>query len=364
MVSSTRSDTITNKDLTWINIENPTRESMREILRYGYHFHELNIADCLSKIQIPKIDRYRDYIFVILHFPTATNTTSSPHHFHSPPQRDSTIAVITSSNTRKRKHSHASSSTSSLHLSQLSIFAGKNFLVTVHQGDLQPLNELFHECEEGDSSKRDEIMGKTSGYLLHKIIDVLVDDLFHLLMKIVGNLQDIEEAVFDDKVEVVREISLLRRDITALRRIVFPLSRIVSEISSRDIQKISEEEDLTEYYNDVEDHINKVLEVLESSRETIEIYKDTDFMLNTEKANQILGILTIVFTLSIPVAIIGTFYGMNINLSGEIETGPWTFLGTYTTLIIVLTISVASALVMYWYFRKVGWITSPIRRKT
>jgi magnesium transporter len=112
-------------------------------------------------------------------------------------------------------------------------------LVTMHQGDLQPLNELFYECKEGDSGKRDEIMGKTSGYLLHTIIDVLVDDLFHLLMRIVGNLQDIEEAVFDDRVEVVREISLLRRDVTALRRIVFPLNRIVSEISSRDIQKFS-----------------------------------------------------------------------------------------------------------------------------
>jgi magnesium transporter len=121
---------------------------------------------------------------------------------------------------------------------------------------------------------------------------------------------------------------------------------------------------LTEYYNDVEDHINKVLEVLESSRETIEIYKDTDFMLNTEKANQILAILTIVFTFSIPATVVGTFYGMNINLPGGIETGPWTFLGTYTTLIIVLTISTAFALVMYWYFHKVGWLTNPTRRKT
>lgn len=43
-------------------------------------------------------------------------------------------------------------------------------------------------------------MGKTSGYLVHTIIDVLVDDLFHLMMKIIGNLDDIEDAVFDDKV--------------------------------------------------------------------------------------------------------------------------------------------------------------------
>ena len=360
MAPSANLETITNKALTWINIENPTRESMGEVARQGYHLHELNIEDCLSKIQIPKVDRYKDYIFVLLHFPTITKS-GNHSNIQLPIHRASTIPAIIA---RARRRKYSDSFSTSMNLAQLSIFVGKDFLITVHQGDLQPLNDLFQQCKRGNYPQKDELMGKTSGYLLHTIIDVLVDDLFHLLMKIVGNLQDIEEAVFDDKVESVREISLLRRDITALRRIVFPLSRIVSEISSRVIQRFSEEEDLTEYYSDVGDHINKVLEVLESSKETIEIYKDTDFMLNSEKANQILSILTIVFTFSIPAAAIGTFYGMNINLPGGIETGPWTFFGIYTTLIVVLIISAASALLMYWYFHKVGWITNTARHKT
>jgi magnesium transporter len=97
-----------------------------------------------------------------------------------------------------------------MRLAQISIFVGKNFLVTVHQGDLQPISELFQQCKQGIA--KDEPMGKTFRYLLHTIIDALVDDLFHLLMRIVGNLEDIEEGVFDDKVDVVREIALLRRD--------------------------------------------------------------------------------------------------------------------------------------------------------
>jgi magnesium transporter len=336
---TTKLDTITNEGLTWINIERPTRDTMENLLaNRGFHFHELDIDDCLSKIQIPKIDKHNEYIFVVLHFP------SSPIH-----------AAINSAKKKARK-----ASTTTSHFSQLSVFAGWNFLVTIHQGDLQPLNDLFQQCKQGNINQKEEIMGKTSGYLLHTIIDVLVDDLFHMLMKIVGNLEDIEDAVFDDKVEVVKEISLLRREITILRRIVYPLKRIVSDIT-RDIQRFSEE-NLTEYFNDVEDHINKVLEVLETSRETIEIYKDTDFMLNTEKTNQILAILTIVFSLSIPATIIGTFYGMNITLPGGLETGPWTFLGTYTTLIIMLILSVAAAFLMYWSFRRVGWVTSSRRR--
>lgn len=293
MQETTKLDTITNEDLTWINIEKPTRDTMEKVLASrGYYFHELDIEDCLSKIQIPKIDRHNDYLFMVFHFPS------------SPSQR-----IVNSEKKKTRR-----SSATTLHFSQLSIFAGWNFLLTVHQGELQPLNDLFQQCKQGSSNQREELMGKTSGYLLHTLIDVLVKDLFHLLMKIVGNLEDIEDAVFDDKVEVVKEISLLRREITILRRIVFPLRGIVADIT-RDIQKFSEQ-NLTEYFNDVEHHIDKVLEVLETSRETIEIYKDTDFMLNTEKTNQILAILTIVFTLSIPAAIVGTFYGMNINLPG------------------------------------------------
>jgi magnesium transporter len=341
-VLETKVDIINNNSLTWLDIERPTREALMEILGKHYHFHELNIEDCLSKIQIPKIDRYSDHIFVILQFPT-TSRSSLPS------------STITNTIKIAKKDS-----LTKLRVSQLSVFMGRNFLVTVHQGDLQPLNELFQLCKKesinnGSSRQQDELMGKSSGYLFHTIIDTLVDDLLHQLMKIVGNLQDIEDAVFDNKVAVVKEISLLRREITTLRRIVFPFKRIVSEITNRDIQRFSEE-NLTKYFNDVEDHINKVLEVLESSKETIEIYKDTDFMLSTEKTNQTLAILTIVFTLSIPAAIIGTFYGMNVNIPGGLETGQWTFFAIYTTLIIVLIISGAFALLMYWYFRKVGWI--------
>ena len=62
------------------------------------------------------------------------------------------------------------------------------------------------------------------------------------------------------------------------------------------------------------DHLDKVIDALEESRETMEIYKDTDFMLSTEKTNRVLAVLTIVFTLAIPATVIGTFYGMNVSL--------------------------------------------------
>jgi len=77
-----------------------------------------------------------------------------------------------------------------------------------------------------------------------------------------------------------KEITILRREITSLRRVVLPLKKILLEIISRDVKKFSntkEEEELISYFDDVNDNIFKVLEALDESKETMEIYKDTDF---------------------------------------------------------------------------------------
>ncbi len=309
-------ESITNKNLTWIDIQKPTRKKLK-MLEGKYPFHELNIEDCLSKIQIAKIDRYQDHIFIILHFPTVDKDKSIPRS------------------------------------TQLAIFAGPNYLITVQQGELKPLIEMFSLCKDNEKQK-EMFMGGSSGYLLHSIIDLMVDDLLHVLMKLEGNLDDIEDLVFDEKVAVARDISLLRREITTLRRVVVPLRRIILDLS-KEMQKFSEE-DLTDYYDDVKDHTDKVLEVLEESKETIEIFKDTDFMLSTEKSNKILATLTILFTLSIPATVVGAYYGMNVNLPGGIATGTPVFLGPYTSFIILLIIAIIPSLVMVWYFKKLGWV--------
>jgi magnesium transporter len=237
--------------------------------------------------------------------------------------------------------------------SQLAIFVGYDYLITIHQGNLRALTEIFQICKI-NQNQRSSFMGNSSGYLFHSIIDLLVDDLLHILIKVEGNLDDIEDLVFNERIAIAKEISRLRREITTLKRLVYPLKRTILTIS-REIQKFSEE-DLTLYFDDVKDHIDKVIEVLDESKETIEIFKDTDFMLSAEKTNKILAILTILFTLSIPATIAATYYGMNVNLPGGIETGATTFLGPYTTFIIIILISIIPAGAMIYGFKRKGWL--------
>jgi magnesium transporter len=238
---------------------------------------------------------------------------------------------------------------------QLAFFIGKDYLVTIHYGELKPLVEMVNHCKD-DSQYRNEMLGKSSGFLLYKIVDALVDDLLHTLRRIVENLDEIEDDVFDENKSTPKKISLLRREITILRRIVHPLRKTVLETSKNTQRFSNPDDDLVIHFDDVIDHIDKVAETLDEAKETMEIYKDTDFMLSTEKSNKILATLTIIFTLTIPPTVVGALYGMNINLPGGIQTGNWTFLGEYTTLIIMLIVSMLPSALMFSYFYKKKWL--------
>ncbi|MEK0338771.1 MAG: magnesium transporter CorA family protein [Nitrosopumilus sp.] len=315
-------DIIQGKKFVWINLQNPDRKEV-EKLAEKYNFNTLNIEDCMTKFELPKLDSYEEHFFVILHFPPLAQKIGISKN------------------------------------SQLSIFLGKDFIVTVNQGDLKPLVELVEICKtDSDQQRKERLLGKSSGVLLHEIIDVLVDDLLHTSRKIIANLDEMEDRVFDEKKPVARSIALLRREINRLRRIANPLKKFVLEIA-KNIERFSEREDeeLMLFFDDIIDHIDKVIETLEESRETMEIYKDTDFVLSTEKTNKVLAVLTIIFTLAIPSTVIGTFYGMNVNLPGGIGDNSMIF-GPFTTLIIIIVASAIPAILMFAYFKKLGWISS------
>jgi magnesium transporter len=315
-------ETIQGEGFVWIDLQNPDRNDVEKLAK-KYNFNALNIEDCMTKFELPKLDSYDDHFFVILHFPPLAQKIGISKN------------------------------------SQLSIFVGKDFLVTVHQGDLKPLVELVEICKTSiDQQRKDRLLGKSSGLLLHEILDVLVDDLLHISRKIIANLDEIEDRVFDETKPVARSIALLRREINRLRRIVNPLKKFVLEIAKH-VKRFSgsEGDELTLFYDDVIDHIDKVIETLEESRETMEIYKDTDFVLSTEKTNKVLAVLTIIFTLAIPSTVIGTFYGMNVDLPGGIGNNSM-FLGPFTTFIIVIIASAIPAIMMFAYFKKLGWISS------
>jgi magnesium transporter len=176
-------------------------------------------------------------------------------------------------------------------------------------------------------------------------------------------LEDIEDDVFNDKIVLTKRISLLRRDIATLSRIANPLKQVIMEIMTKDIQNLLDEkeihrqqeggsnsvDDLVLFFSDLKDHIGKVIEALNSSNKTIAIYQDTNFMLSNDKTNRALTVLTTMFTLTIPITVISTIYGMNVKIPGGNEM-PWILFGPYTTFILILMGSAIASLVMLLVF--------------
>lgn len=309
--------TITHKKISWTDITNPSRAVIGKLAQH-YPFHPLHLEDCISKGQFPKIEESLEdqYLFLLLRF---------PHYLVS---EDKII------------------------ISQICFFLGKNYLVTIHEETDDTISNIFRDCW-GNLEEREAYIDNSSAHLIYTIIDQLSKELASPLQAIIKEVERSEDIVFDDKVSAVYQIGQLRQKIITLRRVIGPLRALISDMVTR-INKFTSQ-NLTVYFDNIAHRLDKAWETLEEARETVEIYKDSDFTFSTEKTNKILAVLTLIFTLTIPATVIGTFYGMNILLPGGIEVGNWTFWGKYTTLFIILIVAIIPTLLMQWYFRKRGW---------
>ncbi len=301
-------------DITWIDIENPSHKEINELAE-KYFLHPLHLEACLLKGQLDRVEKEEKYLFILLHSP--------------------------SYNTAENK----------IQTEQICIFLGKNYLITVHEGSELTISNLFKECQE-DKDKQEAFFKKSASYLLYNVIDNIIKDISSLHKVTLQELDDIEDLVFDVKVSGAYKISQLRQKIIRLRRLISPFKSMVSDLASNQNEFVGS---MSRYYKNILNEVNKLWESLDEAKETIEIYKDADFIVSTEKTNQILSVLTIVFTLTIPATVFGTFYGMNILLPGGLEAGSWMELGPFTTFYFVLGISALAILLMLWFFKFKNW---------
>ncbi len=302
--------TITHGKLKWLNIEKPTARET-EYLAQNYPFHPLDLDDCLSRIQRPKIDKYESYLFMVLHFPVYNKE-----------------ARVTTA-------------------SQVSIFIGEDYLITSHTSALKPLAKLFVDCEANEKSRR-EYMGRSSSYLLYLILDRLINYCFPILYKIVDNIENVEDDIFaEGKRETVRELSILRRDVIAFRRIIKPQTEVFELLENEDWPVIKVDPEV--YFGDIADHARKIQDTLDDYKEVVEGLNDTNNTLYSFRTNQVIRVLTIISTIMLPLALIAGISGMNM----------WPFTGdgpgwqAFLVVALVMTAITGGMLVL---FRRKRWI--------
>jgi len=260
----------------WVNIKKPSEEDVLA-LKKKYRFHKLDLEDCLSESQRPKIDEYENYLFIVLHFPYYN---------------------------RRTRH---------IATEQVNIFIGQNYLITLHNGHLEELDTIFKKCKKSKKSK-ELFFGHSTGFLLYSIINNLFSSSFSVTDKIQLKLKRIEQAIFETAhvKDQLFDIMVTKKNIITLRKILLPQRTVIAALEHK--QKRFLPDNLEIYFDDVVDQIERLWNILETEKEVIESLEDTNESLLSHKINNTMRTLTVFSVIMLPLTFLTGLFGMNVRL--------------------------------------------------
>lgn len=264
------------KKLTWVNIDQINAEAIK-YLKEHYNFHHLDYEDLQSEQQTPKIDTYKNYLFLVLQFP------------------------------------QWQASTKTINAHEIDIFVGEDYLITIQHTKSKDIKNFFYRCMNNRNVKS-EWMSSSTGYLLYHLVEALFQKSRPMLNKLGSQVSRIEESVFDGDTELtntVKQLAVLRRNVLSLRRIIEPQKYITATMSHT--RKPFLPEELAIYFDNVSDYLNKVWAITETYKDTINGIHVTLESLITQRTNKVIGSLTVISVALLPLTLLSGIYGMNID---------------------------------------------------
>ncbi|HEY6694133.1 MAG TPA: magnesium/cobalt transporter CorA [Solirubrobacteraceae bacterium] len=303
-----RAEIVESPGLRWINIERP-RSVDQAWLEERFDFHPLDYEDVFSRNQRPKVDEYDDYLFIVLHFPRYDKQVGR------------------------------------LNAAEVDLFVGPDYLITIPNEPLQPIEYLFERCRTSEEL-REQLFSKGAGYLLYKIVDDCVDASFPMLRKIGNKLERIEEEIFEgNSAEVVRDISNVKQEIINFRKIVRPQRSAFQDLERNKARYMAEDLDI--YFEDINDASERVWDMLENYKEVVEALESTNEAQIAHRTNETFRVLTAISVIVLPLTLVASIWGMNVHVPGEQDTTA------FWVIVAAMVVLLGS---MAYYFRRRGWL--------
>ena len=303
-------ETINFENVKWLHILNPSEDDFEFLLK-EYEFHPLDIEDCRSVNQRPKIDEYDDYYFLILHFPFFDKANKF------------------------------------VRVKEVKIFWGKDYIVTIGRSHWVVKN-LFKDLQKKHELGSEELSDivQSSDSLLYNILDRLMVETYTLILRIGTEVDGINYDIFSKKSEkVIEQLSITRKNIISLNTTFKPQVRVFHKFESGGIKGY--EEDMEDYWGNILDQYQKMFDLVEDYGELIEGLSHTFDSLQTNKTNEIMRSLTFISTVMLPLSVISGIYGMNVNLPFMQE--GWVF-GVIIAVMLIVVVG------FIFYFKKKRWL--------
>ncbi|HMI81017.1 MAG TPA: magnesium/cobalt transporter CorA [Solirubrobacterales bacterium] len=287
----------------WLGVVEPSEEEFKAVAA-EFGLHELAVEDAVRAHQRPKVEAYRETIHVVV----------KPARYVDP---DEVIEV-----------------------GELSIFVAPNFVITVRHGDADLAS--VRERLEG----RPDLLEKGPGAVLYAIVDHVVDRYMEAVHGFDEDVREVELQVFGEGQNPTERIYKLEREVLEFQAAARPLGEALEELCSGSFAVVPET--LHEYFRDVEDHLRRVSTRIESFRQLLDSALEANLTQVSMRQNEDMRKISAWVAIAVVPTMVGGIYGMNFEHMPELE---WTF--GYP---MVLAITLAICLFLYWRFKRAGWL--------
>lgn len=299
----------THKHLRWVDLESPTHEEVRKIMQ-EFNLHPLVAEELLTPSLKPKVDRYTDFIYLILHFPAF-------------------------------RHSHGEETDQ-----EVDFIIGRDFLITTHYDTIDPLHKFSKVFEVNSILDRSDI-GSHAGYLFFYMIRKLYKALDHELEYLSDSLSEIEARIFAGKErEMVMELSGVSRNLLDFKQAVLPHKDVLESFDAAARRFFGE--DFSYHTRSIIGDYYRIQGLIGSHMDTLGELRETNNSLLSTKQNEIMKILTIMTFITAPLALFAATL--------QIDTKARPVVGSDNDFWIILGIMATATAFFFLYFKKKGWL--------
>lgn len=291
----------------WVALHDPGAQELAQ-MQEEFGLHELAVEDARKGHQRPKIEEYGSMVFVVMHLlePALLAQDDGP-------------------------------------VGELAVFAGPNFVLSVRSRSDQGFQDVRERCE-----REPELLQHGAGFVLYALMDAVVDRYFPLLDDFETELEDVEEHIFAPGAARgnIERLYALKRRTGVLRHAAAPLLDVLGKLHGGRVPSVCA--GVQEYFRDVHDHVTRISGTTDAVRETIGTAIQVNLSMVTIEESETtkqLAAWAAIFAASTALAGI---WGMNFEGMPELK---WTY--GYP---IALAVIFATAVVLYWRFRKAGWL--------
>jgi len=289
--------------VVWVDLASPSRAETA-ILTDVFHFHPLAVEDCTAPRQNPKVEDFKDYLFLLTH---GVHPDASVREFKTRP---------------------------------LSLFVGRTYLVSFHR---EPSRSVQHAMESARHNPK--VMSDGPDSILYNVLDYQVDQYLPVLANFEKKIDDVEGRIFTAPTEaVLAEVMDFKKALMRLRRISGHQRDTLLRLVRREFAVIDEKAIFG--LRDVADHLVRITDLSDTYREQVSDALAAHLSIVSNRTNEIMRVLTVIATVFIPLTFIVGVYGMNFDHMPELHW-RYGYLGVWIVMILVVA-------AMAWYFRRRG----------